>query len=621
MVVRWSPPRCTRSALAAGRLLVLLSLVHCQEQPSVELLRVEALSPVEAQFGDSLQIVGDGFALGSPASVRLRGMVHRAGRPPEPVEQAFRAQIESQREIVLPLPREAEPAFCGEPERASHATFRGDVEVAIAARAAGAPPVTGTLRGAVVELYPAVKTRGAEDWAAAHGREMLAFLGIEVAGARSGGLSVIRLAPGSRAASAGVLPGDRLLRADGVTVLQPSDLVPDAARRLALGVRRGDLELTLDIDVDGFVPRPPRELVWAALPLLAAALWFLAKLSPTSRLLGWLSENWLERERARRCAATRTAASHSANGHTAEWPRVLQLLGGASGLLVWLAVAAALSAPLLRRVPVDTTLGLSLALAVAAALLVAQAFAAGGEGRARWSLAGACAAAFHQWTTLLPAGVALLATDLSAGIELDDVARAQGGWPWQWNAFQGPGLALACAALLLTGLARPGKPAWRLAHARPPRVSWRSDGEGWFDRLYLCTACALATSIFFGGGALPGLQPAAGWLLTLGAAGVLLTKYTVLVLGFSFLRELCLGVSAEQWSRRGAHWFVPAALAVYAIAELWRALGRSSAFFGWIERCFAPACLAAALLGLALACVRVQAAAREAGPPSLSPWL
>lgn len=583
----------------------------------MELLRVDAVAPAEAQFGDSIQIVGDGFALGSPASVRLRGVVHRAGLPPEPVEQAFRARIESQRELMLPLPRAAEPAFCGEAERASHATFRGDVEVAIAARAPGAPPVTGTLRGAVVELYPAVKTRGAEDWGSARGHEILAFLGIEVAGSRSGGLSVIRLAPGSRAASAGLLPGDRLLRADGVTVLQPSDLVPDAARRLALGVRRGDLELTLDLDVDGFAPSPPRELGWAALPILAAGLWFLAKLSPLSRLLGWLSQNWLEQERTRRRAAIRAAASHAG-----EWPRLLELVGGASGLLVWLAVAAALAAPWLRRAPVDTTLGLSLALAVAAALLMAQAFAAGGEGRARWSVAGACAAAFHQWATLVPAAVALLATGLSAGVELDDVARAQGPWPWQWNAFQSPGLLLAALALLLTCLPRPGKPAWRLAHARPPRISWRSDGEGWFDRLYLCSACALATLIFFGGDALPAAeQGGAHWLLALAAAGSLISKYTVLVLVISFSRGLCLGVSAEQWSRRGARVFVPATFAVFGVAELWRALGRTSPFFGWVELGFAPASLAAVLLALLLACGRVRAAAREAGPPSLSPWL
>ncbi|HTV21634.1 MAG TPA: hypothetical protein VMG12_23255 [Polyangiaceae bacterium] len=618
MTVRWSPPRCTRSALAAGRLLVLFSLAHCQQPVGVELLRVDAVSPAEAQFGDSVQVLGDGFALGSPASVRLRGVVHRAGRPPEPIEHSFRAQIESQRELVLPLPREAEAQFCGDADRASHATFRGDVEVAIAARPAGAPPATGTLHGAVVELYPAVKTRGAEDWGSARGREMLAFLGIDVAGARAGGLEVLRLAPGSRAAAAGVLPGDVLIRAAGVSVLQPSDLVPDAAREVALGVRRGDVELDVDVNVDGFTPRPPRDLGWAALPILAAVLWFLVRGSPLSRLVGWLSQNWLEQERARRRAATRAAAGVSRG---AEWPHALELAGGASGLLVWLAVGAALSAPLIRREPVDVTLGLSLSLIVAAALLVAQAFAAGGEARPRWSLASAFAAAFHQWATLLPAGFALLAMSLSTGSELDDVARGQGAWPWQWNAFRGPGPLIACAALLLTCLPRPGKPAWRLAHARAPRLSWSSDGEGWFDRLYLCSASALATLLFFGGDALPDLQLGAGWLFTLGAAATLLTKYTSVVLALSFLRGLCAGVSAEQWSRRGARLLVPAALAAFAISEGWRALGRSSPFFGWVEPGFAPACLAVVLLSLALVCLRANAAAREAGPPSLSPWL
>lgn len=627
MVVRWSLPRCTRSAFA-GRVLALVALGGCQQSGGVELLRVDAVSPAEAQFGDAVQIVGDGFALGSPASVRLRGVVHRAGRAPEPVEQAFRARIESQRELSLPLPRDVEAVFCGDDALASHATFRGEVEVAIAARAPGAPPATGTLRGAVVELYPAVKTRGAEGWGTTRGREMLAFLGIEVAGARAGGLEIVRVAPRSRASDAGLLAGDRLLRAGGVTVLQPSDLVPDAARRLELGLWRAGSELTLDVDVDGFAPRPPRELGWAALPILAAALWFLAAATPLSRWIGWLGQNWLEQERARRRASTLGAARPA---RALEWPSAVELTGGSSGLLVWLAVAAALCAPLSRRAAVDSVLGLSLASCLAASLLVAQAFAAGGEGQARWSLAGASAAAFHQWLTLLPAGAALLATGLSSGIALDDVARAQGPWPWQWNAFQGPGLALACAALLVTCLPRPGKPAWRLAHARAPRLGWRSDGEGWFDRLYLCSACALATLIFFGGDALPAaLAPGAsgsgfggdggGWVLPL-AAGALLTKYTLLVLGVSFVRGLCLGVSAEQWSRRGARFFVPASLSVFVVAELWRSLARSSPFLGWLELRFASASLALVLLALALVCLRVQAAAREAGPPSLSPWL
>ena len=125
---------------------------QCREARSVELLSVDRVSPGEAQFGDSVQIVGDGFGLGSPASVTLRGDVHRAGRPPEPVQVVLRAQTESQRELTLTLPRDVERAFCGEPDEASHATFHGDIEVAIAARALGAPPATGQLRDVRLEL-------------------------------------------------------------------------------------------------------------------------------------------------------------------------------------------------------------------------------------------------------------------------------------------------------------------------------------------------------------------------------------------------------------------------------------------------------------------------------------
>lgn len=620
MLARWPSHRCTRSALALGRLLtLLLGLTQCREQPELALLRVDAVTPAEAQFGDELTIVGDGFALGSPASVSVRGVVYRAGQPPGRVEHSFRAQTESQRELTLPLPRHAERTFCGEPEQAAHATFRGDVEVAIAARAAGAPPATGTLRGAVIELYPAVKTRGAEDRRVALGREIVGFLGVEVAGAREGGLEVTDVAPGSRAASADLRPGDRVLRAGGVTVLQPSDLIPDASRTLELAVVRGGLELLLPVDVDGFTPQPPRQLGWVALPIFVASLWFSMRLSPLSRLLRWLGQNWLEQERARRRAVGRTS---SRGGRGPEWPRALELVGGASGLFVWLGVAAALSAPLLRRVPVDVTLGLSFAMSVSAALLVAFAFAAGDEARRRWSLAGALGAAFLQWVALLPAAIAVVVMAVSMGSDLDEVVRSQGPWPWQWNAFQGLGPLLACGVLLLTCLPRPGRPAWRLVHARPPRLSWRSDGDGWFDRLYLCSTCALATVVFLGGGAWLGADRASATLLTaVGSALVLVTKYTLLVVGISFVRGLCLGVSPEQWSRLGARWFLPASVAALVVALGWRALGRSSAFFAWVERGFAPASLALVVLGLGFAALRARAAAREAAPPSLCPWL
>ncbi len=624
MAARRPPTRCTRSGFRASWLCITLAaLTQCQPA-GVELLQVDAVSPAEAQFGDSVQVIGDGFGLGSPATVTFRGHVHRAGRPEEPVEFSFRAQTESQRELVLQLPRDAESAFCGDAEHASHATFRGDVEVAIAARAPGAPPATGRVRGVVLELYPAVKTRGSEDRSSTLGRDVLGFLGIEVAAGAGGGLEVIQVVAGSRAAAADLRAGDRLLRAGGVTVLQPSDLAPDGSRALELGVSRANVETALRVDVDGFAPRPPRELAWAAIPILAAALWFIGSLSPLSRLLGWAGQNWLEQERAR-LRALRRGPERGARG--AEWPSALELAGGAAGVLVWLGVGAALSAPLLRRVPLDVTLGLLFSMFVSAALLVALAFAGGGESRRRWSIQGALAAAWHQCSALLPAGVALLATCLDVGIDLDEVVHSQGAWPWQWNAFRGPGLFIACGTLLLGALPRPGKPAWRLAHARPPRLSWRSDGDGWFDRLYLCSTCAVASLVFFGADALPGAAlpgatlPGASVLGVVLSVGVLLLKYTLVVLVVSFLRGLCLGISAAQWSAFSWRFALPAALAAVALAQAWRSLGRSSPFWSWVELGFGPASVAVTALALVLVALRVHAASREPGPPSLSPWL
>jgi hypothetical protein len=588
------------------------------QEAGVELLEVNAVVPAEAQFGDAVQVLGDGFGLGNPATVTFRGDVFRAGQPPEALSASFRAQTESPRELTLTLPREAESGFCGDAAHAAHATFRGDVEVAIAARAPGAPPATGILHGVVLELYPAVKSRGSADRLIERGAQVLAFLGIDVAGAPEGGLEVVRVDEGGRAAEAELLPGDRLLRAGGVTVLQPSDLAPPAARELALSVLRADTELGLRLDVDGFTPRPPSELGWAALPILAAVLGFAAAASPLARLLGWAGQNWIEQERAQRRSLRRAAA---AGARGLEGPHWLELMGGASGLLVWLGLAAALSAPLLRRTPVDVTSGLVVALFASTVLLAASALIDGGAAGGTWSFRRALLAAGQRCVSSAPAWVAGLAPCFENGIALDDAARAQGPWPWSWNAFANPGFSLAVLVLLLTTVPRPAR-SGRLHHARPARLSWRQDGDGWFDRAYLCSACALATVLFFGADALPGVAPAnaAPWV-TLAAAAWVVAKYTSLVLGVSFLRGLFLGITPEQWSSLSLRYGLPAALAALALTQLWRFLLASSPFWSWVALGYGPASVAVVALGLLLLFVRSQRAAREAGPPSLSLWL
>jgi hypothetical protein len=628
MSERQRNPRSTRSAfraltacgarlraLASLALLVSLAPWGCDREPKAELLSVDAVLPAEAQFGDSVQILGDGFGLGSPAQVTLRGEVYRAGHPPQSIERTFRAHTESQRELVLTLPREAEAGFCGEPDDVSHATFRGDVMVAIAAHAVGAPPATGTLHGVVVELYPAVKARATSDRLAALGRDVLAYVGIEVAAAPEGGLSVLSVKPRSRAAAAELRPGDRIARAGGLSVLQPSDLVPEASRRLELGVLRDDLEHSLSLDVDGFVARPPAALAWPALVVLSVALWLIIGATPLAGALGWLGQNWLEQERARR----RSLSRESSGERRPEWPRGLTLLGGASGLLVWLGVAAALSAPVLRRAPVDVGKGLLALMFVSAALLGAAAFGEGGGARERWSMRRALGAAFCQWWVTTPAWLAVLAPCFESGVDLESLVRAQGPWPWSWNAFANPGSLLACSALLATTLPRAGASAW-LTHARPPRLSWRAEGGGWFDRLYLCSASAVATLVFLGGDAWPGAAP--GDLLPAAyAATLLIVKYTLVVLGVSFLRGLCVGLSAWHWSRLTTRAILPAALGALVLAHGFRVAAGASPLWGWVASGIGPASVAVVVLGAALLGRRLSQSAGEAAPPALSPWL
>jgi hypothetical protein len=622
MAVR-HPSRNTRSGFCATRwlslLLALAANLGCQRTPGAELLRVDAVLPAEAQFGDALQIVGDGFGLGSPATVTFRGEVFRAGRPAEPLELSLRALTESQRELSLELSRSVERVFCGEPEGASHATFRGDLEVAIAARAAGAPPATGGLQGVVLELYPAVKTQGTEHRLTALGRDALVFLGVEVAVSSAGGLEVLRVVPGGRAARADWRPGDRLVRAGGLSVLLPSDLVPPAARELEVGLVRANVELATRIDVDGFIPRPEPGLGWAALPIFAAALWFIGAASPLSRWFGWVLQNWVEQRRARTRALRRGGSSSS---RAYDGPSLLELAGGASGVLVWIGMASALSAPLLRRVPVDVSLGLCLCLFLSTAVLSAFAFVGAGDRSARWSLRRASGAALARWIVTLPAWLAVAATSFQDGIDLGAATPTRGPLPWHWSAFRDPTLFIACLALLATALPRAGKPAWRLAHARPPRLSWRLDGDDWFDRLGLCTVCALATHLFLGGDAQPLWDPANSGPLPLVLSALLLVgKYTLLVLAVSFLRGLCLGVTPVEWSRLTLRYVLPLSLGALALGHVWRSLGVMSPFWSWLWLGFGPACVAAAVLGIALSARRALAAAREPSPPSLSPWL
>jgi NADH-quinone oxidoreductase subunit H len=605
-----------RSALLWWASLALLTLTHCQHSSGTELLRIDSVLPSEVQFGDSIQIQGDGFALGSPATVTLKGSVHRAGHASAPIDVSLRAQTESQTELSLELPRNVEPAFCGAPEEASHATFRGHVQVAIAAKAAGAPPVTGRLQGVVLELYPAVKTQVAEDRTSALGRRALEFFGMEVAEAAEGGLLVLSTAPGSRAVAADLRPGDRLVRAAGLTVMQPSDLVPEATRVLSVGVMRGSSEIALELSADGFAPTPPGYLRWAGLLLGVMALGFLGAASPAARVAAWLIQSATDWRRAgaRVRSKGKTSAPSGAPGSS-----LMDLFGGSLGVLIWLFIGAALLAPVLRGASVDVSLGLLALMFGSSALLGAFGLIHGGRVGSRWSLLRGARAALVEWVIAAPGWLAVLAICSETGADFDDIVRGQGAYPWQWNAFANPGLLVLFVLLVSTALPRSGRPLWRLSQAKPTRLQ-RGRGENPLGRLYLCAMCAVAAVAFMGGGAWPvqnlGLGGAA-----LVPAIVLLAKYTGLVLGVSLLRSISFGITSEQWAPLSLRVCLPLSLAAAGLAHGFRSLDAWSPFWRWVELGFGPLSVGVLVVLGAVTARRVFSPLGRPSTSPLSPWL
>jgi NADH-quinone oxidoreductase subunit H len=617
------PPLALASLRGSGLLVLALpALLACQREPTLELLEVNRVSATEVQFGDALQVSGDGFALGKSVLVRFRGQVYRAGLPPRSVDIALGARAESQHDLSVPLPREAEVLFCGAEAGAAHATFRGDLQVAIAASEPGAPPVTGTLHGSTLELYPALEVRAVTEQRTLLGRRALEFFGLELSSARAGGLGVSQVLAGSRASDADLQPGDRIVRAGGLSVLEPSDLVPAPGRSFEVGVLRRGLPRSLLLDADGFAGAPPLSTSLAALLLGVAALGFVLWTSPLRRLLAALLPPWLEQLRAQYAAgARRGPSSLLAALPPSAVPRAASQLGGPPDALVFLGTGAALLAPALRRTPIDVGLGL-LALAFGSAtLLLAASLVEGGRAGSVWSLRRGVRAALQQSLVLLPVWIGLLAIGLESGVDADEWQRSQGALPWTWNAFANPGLSLLFLCMLLTALPQPCRAAGRLRHARVAAGSPRRGSL--LGSLYACSLCALGALAFLGGGA--GLADAGAGAVGLSRLAPSLLcwlKYACLCGGLSWLRGLTQRLTLEQWAPFGITLVLPSSLAAVVLAQSWRALAARSEFWHWVCSGFGPIVVAALVLSLPLSALAVRSALRKSDPfPGLSPWL
>jgi hypothetical protein len=596
-------------------LIVALLAVACQRVSAPELLAVSAVVPSELQLGGSLKIVGDGFALGKPANVTLRGELYRPGEAPRPLVLRVPALTQSQTELVFGLSRHLQASLCGEPDQASHATFRGDVEVAIAARRPGTPPVMGTLRGAVLELYPAQKSEAAEAASLGKGRRMLEFLGLEVTAASSG-MQVVAVAEGSRAERAAIVPGDRIVSAAGVSVLEPSDLVTAPARSVELVVARGDTERVSSVDIDGFAAVPPRGVARAGILVGAVALAFVVFASPWAGTLRRLEHGLCDlflrlRERQREASPSRKRLRYPLR---------------AEAWLVFVAVGALLVAPLAGFSRFDPLPWLLAVWAFSRFGMSGLALVHGGRrARVHWSLRQGMRVALCELCVALPALIALGVALFEPGVDFVRVLGHQGGLPWEWRGFESPALLLLMVMFLLTALPEGQQRSVlvRAGFSRGLRLGVRADSlPGW---LHLCSVAALASVIFLGGDRLP---PALAELLGSGplvrvvAASVVLLKTSALIALVCLVRAAAYPLTGEQWASVTLRSCLPLALGLAGLQEFWQRAGVATDSLRWLDRGFGPAALSASLLLLIGVGLRVAKGwGRRHAPSPVSPWL
>jgi NADH-quinone oxidoreductase subunit H len=548
------------------------------ERGSLPLLRVVSVAPRVVEPGDRIVILGDGFASGKPARVTFRGVLRRSGeRPQTGAEVTVWGVVVAPDRIEIAFDDATEALFCDAGDRAVHAAFEGDLQVAFAAAFQGGAPVGGVLPGVRLDLLPAARASDAKRMV--EGESVLASLGLHVEpGPHLSGLLVYGVEPGSRAQAAGIAPQDALVSLDGIRVATPADVRPaPGSREAALGVRRpGSASETLRIvSLDGLPRVPPTDLFGSGLVIVAALAIVVLFAAPTPAAVALVLDRAASRVRARMWPDGLGARSPFGAGLSRAFRQIGRDLLHPLGVP---ALADAVAFALLAVVPLGQyvlpaqldvgILFVAVAVALATAVLLSS--------QSLWlGLSGAC----HVVCQHIPAAAAVASVVLTSGsLRIQEIARTQGGWPWDWLAFRSPAALIACVLLLSSSRidpsrasSVPGLAAFLYDAAAEPGAS----GGPWLSaavRAHRIVFAGLAAVLFLGGWLLPGLQPAQQdarpALQCLGAA-LLLAKTAAILFASAAARWALPVATPAARTRATLVWLLPLSAAALGMTAAW----------------------------------------------------
>ncbi|HMI85657.1 MAG TPA: NADH-quinone oxidoreductase subunit NuoH [Polyangiaceae bacterium] len=584
-------------SLWSALLLAVLSGCVSTDVPP-QLLNVLDFAPREAEVGDRLEVIGSGFPEGKVARVVFKGTLHRPGKKPiKGVEIDVEAANSSSDKIEMMFTEGLQTSFCGSGDAALHTTFKGAVIVSFPASTPGALPITGSVRQVQIDFRAPTARRAVVEAREKEGERALEFMGLEVASdsPASGGLRVTTVRPASAADTAGVLPADLITTFENVRVLSKGDVAPSGASRFAvMTFRRGEVgsaEETRQISMEGFHSSAPSDLLGAGLILLIAAAIILLFMAPVAGIITWVE---------RRVSARMQS-------------RIGPNRAGPQGFLVWMAdgiksimkediIPTESDQPLFRLAPYLVFIGVSatfcvmpfgqsliaadldigILFVIAVTSLVTIGLMMGGwASNNKWSMLGGIRSAAQIISYEIPGAIAIVCIVMMTGsLRVQDIIRAQGGFPWEWFMFRNPITFVLFFLWFTTALAEGNRAPFDLPEAESELVAGYSTEYSGMRYLFFFFAewanvfvmCGIASALFLGGWQIPGMSPEqqeANFLLQCVGAVIFQLKSWFLIFVVVWIRWTLPRVRIDQMMNLCWKWFVPASFGAFILTGVW----------------------------------------------------
>lgn len=254
--------------------------------------------------------------------------------------------------------------------------------------------------------------------------------------------------------------------------------------------------------------------------------------------------------------------------------------------------------------PTNMNVGLFYVVSITA-LVVVGILISGWASNSKWSLFGGIRAAAQVVSYEIPAGVVILVPIIMAGsLNMHEIIRQQGGWPWDWFMFQTP-MGYAAFFIFFTSLLAEGnRTPFDLPEAESELVSgYNTEYSGMrFGYFFLAewgnlwVMSALLTTLFLGGWQVPGvsMEMLQGWEAAksvpvwfyLASIGVFCIKVLVLVNVVIWIRWTFPRIRVDQMMSLCWKYLVPIGLGLVILTAVTEIL--SFQLFGEAAKAQAP---------------------------------